>query len=121
MCRRHDEWYLFPGELLVRCMGIIFPHVNGRLDRTGHSRVLHHLPQLVDIVCTVIPIFCPNIQKIIESSVMFRTLLPIVRRSVTQQFNDIRLAGACQGRESRRQIQVILSMVEEVVEEVEDM
>ena len=120
MCRWHNEWYLSPGDLLVCCMNIIFLHANGRFNGTGHGRVLHHLPQLVDIVSTVIPIFRPNIQKIIESSVMLRILLPIVRRSVAQQLHNIRLAGAGQGRKSRRRIQVVLCMVEEVVEEVND-
>lgn len=95
MRRWHDEWYLFPGNLfLVRCVGIILLHANGRLHWTGHGRVLHHLPQFADIVCSVISVFCPDIQKTIEPSVVLWIILSIVRRSVTQQFNDIGLTGA---------------------------
>lgn len=105
MRRRHDEWYLFSRDLfLVHCVGIVILHANGRLHWTRHGRVLHHLPQLADIVCTVISILRPDIQKIIEPSVVFRVLLPIVRRSVTQQVNDIGLTGAGQGRKSRRRL-----------------
>ena len=100
--RRHDKRYIFTDELLVRNVCIILLHPNGRLDRTGQGRVLHHFAELVDIVCTVVTMFFPDVQKVIESTVMLGILLSIVGCRVTQQFDDIRLTRAGQSRKSRR-------------------
>ena len=100
--RRHDKRYIFTDELLVRNVCIILLHPNGRLDRTGQGRVLHDFAELVDIVCTVVTMFFPDVQKVIESTVMLGILLSIVGCRVTQQFDDIRLTRAGQSRKSRR-------------------
>ena len=100
--RRHDKRYIFTDELLVRNVCIILLHPNGRLDRPGQGRVLHHFAELVDIVCTVVTMFFPDVQKVIESTVMLGILLSIVGCRVTQQFDDIRLTRAGQSRKSRR-------------------
>ena len=100
--RRHDKRYIFTNKLLVRDVCIILLHPNGRLDRTGQGRVLHHFAELVDIVCTVVTMFFPDVQKVIESTVMLGILLSIVGCRVTQQFDDIRLTRAAQSRKRRR-------------------
>lgn len=99
--RRHDKRYIFTDEFLVRDVCIILLHPNGRLDRTRQGRVLHHFTELVDIVCTVITMFCPDIQKIIEPTVMLGIFLSIVGCGIAQQFDDIRLTRATQSRKSR--------------------
>ena len=99
--RRHNKRYIFTDEFLVRDVCIILFHSNGRLDWTGQGRVLHHFAELVDIVCTVVTMFRPDIQEIIEPTVMLGILLSIVGCGVTQQFDDIRLTRAAQSRKSR--------------------
>lgn len=102
MCRGHDERYILAGDFLIICrVGIVSLHSNGCLDWTGHGCVLHHFPELVDIICTVVAMFGPDIQKFIQATVVFGVFLSVVGRRIAQYFDDIRLTGPGQGQEGR--------------------
>lgn len=98
MCRGHDERYIFAGDfLMIRRVGIVSLRPSGCLDWTGHGCVLHHLPELVDVICTVVAMFGPDIQKFIQATVVFGMFLSVVCRRIAQQLDDIRLTGSGQG------------------------
>lgn len=123
MRRWHDERRTFPSRLGANHITVIVAvfHTNRRLDRTRHSRRLHHLPELVDIVCPIVAMLCPDIQKLIQSTVVLGVFLSIVGRSVAQQLDDKRLTGTGQGRKRRWRVSMILGMVEQIVEQVQNM
>ena len=87
MCRRHDEWYILPSgfrDLFHITVIVATFHSNRRLDRTRYGSRFHHLPELVDILCPVVSMLCPDIQKVVQSTVVLGVFFSIIDRSVAQ-------------------------------------
>jgi hypothetical protein len=68
MSRRHDKWYLFPGQLLGS-VGLIDQDISrrgrGRPACSEGSRVLHRFPQFLDQFGAEVSMIGPDIKKII--------------------------------------------------------
>lgn len=115
MGRWHHEWCISRWKFIHRLRAVLLG-ANGRLDRTGQRRILHHFSELVHIVTRIVAMGIPNIQKLIESSMVLWVFLSIVGRRETKQIDNIWLQGSGQGGESDGGIQMVFGVVIQVVQ-----
>lgn len=87
MGSRHDEWGILPGVFLRRVQ-VAGLDVHGGFDWPGYSRVLHHLSKFAHVVAAIVSILLPNIQQLVQPSMVFGVLRPVVRRRVPEQLHD---------------------------------
>lgn len=72
----------------------------------------------MDQVGTEVSVLGPDLQQIFKSSIVPGILLPIVGCSVAEQIHHVWLQGPADRGESRRGIQVVLAVVEQIIEQI---
>lgn len=119
MRRRHNKRCISAIDFLCRVL-ITLLYASRCLYGARRGWVPDHLPQLLDIVRTVVPMITPDIQEVIQPPMMLGILLPIVRCRITQQFHNIWLQRATESRKADRRVRMILGVMKQIIQQVKN-